>query len=323
MPTLTLHRIKILLPFMLTIGLLSSCRSMKNLEIKDLLQHSNCNQQNIYQYSLDSLPIPLHERVISPLLKDRLSFNNLNMANAIGILNTITRYAELRANPKSKEDLQYRVEILELKQEIDHKINMSSLEISAISSEMDCEEERTSQIANYLIGRSNERESKLTISAIVVGALGAILTEGIIKNDKASSVVGISTGLAEATFGVMMLMNDESIEFHHKRNALKDIWFGSPVSQNFPPAVWYYLNYKSPENGLNNSLREQIVQKWTSFGQINKKPEQELLDLYFGTGGKYSSEQLENRADMYDQLESNINLMKQDLKALSLELEKI
>lgn len=306
----------------LSIGLFSSCASVKNLEIKDLLKHSNCNQQNIYTYSVDSLPIPLHEQSISPLLKDKLSFTNLNMANAIGILQSITQFAELRANPKP-DDLNYRLKILELKQEIDHRINMSSLEISAISSEMDCEEERTSQIANYLNGRMREKESRLTVSAIVVGALGAILTEGVIKNEKASSAVGITTGLAEATFGVLMLLNDESIEFHHKRNALKDIWYGADVSQNFPAAVWYFLNYKSSENNIHTSLREQIVEKWTGFGQIHKKSTKDLLDLYFGEGGRYNSEQLENRADMYDQLESTINLMKQDLKALSSALEKI
>ncbi|GGE13750.1 hypothetical protein [Sphingobacterium cellulitidis] len=307
----------------LFIGLMiSSCRSVKNLEIRDLLHHSNCNQQNVYEYTEDSLPIPLHEQEISPLLDKKLSFNSLNMANAIGILELVSNYVELKQNPKG-EDLNYRLTLLELKQAIDQKINTSSLEISAISSEMDCEEERTSQVANYLEGKIQEKESKLTVAAIVVGALGAILTEGVIKEETASHVVGISTGVAEATFGVMMLLNDEKTDFFHKRNALKDVWFGASTSKNFPAAVWYYLNYSSPENGIKTSLREQIIQKWSSFGQITKGSEEEMLELYFGEGGEYTSEQLENRADMYDQLESNINLMKQDLKALASELERL
>lgn len=307
---------------LLALGM-TSCRSVKNLEIRDLLHHSNCNQQNVYSYNIDSLPIPLHDRQISPLVQNKLSYNNLNMANAIGILDLVTRFVELRQHPKPADDLAYRLEILELKPAIDHKINMSSLEISAISSEMDCEEERTSQVANYLVGKIRAKESKLTVAAIVVGALGAILTEGVIKDEGASHVVGISTGVAEATFGVMMLMNDQSTDFYHKRNALRDVWYGSPTSLNFPAAVWYYLNYADPQNGIDQSLREQIVKKWMSFGQITKESEEEMVALYFGEGGRYSSEQLENRADMYDQLESNINLMKQDLKALSLELEKL
>ncbi|WP_313515188.1 hypothetical protein [Sphingobacterium sp.] len=301
---------------------LNSCASVKNIEIRDLLHHSNCNQQNVYEYSVDSLPIPLHEQKVSQLLANKLTFNSLNMANAIGILKTVSKYAELKQDPKP-DDLKYRLELLELKQAIEQKINSSSLEISAISSEMDCEEERTSQVANYLEGKIQGKESKLTVAAIVVGALGAILTEGVIKDEGASHVVGISTGVAEATFGVMMLLNDEKTDFFHKRNALRDVWFGAATSKNFPAAVWYYLNYASPENGIKTSLREQIVKKWSSFGQITKSSEEEMLELYFGEGGEYTSEQLENRADMYDQLESNINLMKQDLKALSAELERL
>lgn len=313
----------ILIFVFLFIGLMiSSCRSVKNLEIRDLLHHSNCNQQNVYEYTEDSLPIPLHDQQISPLLDKKLTFNSLNMANAIGILELVSKYVELKQNPKG-EDLNYRLTLLELKQAIDQKINTSSLEISAISSEMDCEEERTSQVANYLKGKIQDKESKLTVAAIVVGALGAILTEGVIKEETASHVVGISTGVAEATFGVMMLLNDEKTDFFHKRNALKDVWFGASTSKNFPAAVWYYLNYSSPENGIKTSLREQIIQKWSSFGQIMKGSEEEMLELYFGEGGEYTSEQLENRADMYDQLESNINLMKQDLKALASELERL
>lgn len=47
------------------------------------------------------------------------------------------------------------------------------------------------------------------------------------------------------------------------------------------------------------------------------------MELYFGEGGKYSAEQLSTRADMLDQLESHINLMKQDLRKLSIEIEQI
>ena len=44
--------------------------------------------------------------------------------------------------------------------------------------------------------------------------------------------------------------------------------------------------------------------------------------MYFGKGGLYTSEQLKNRADMMDQVEAFITLMKQDLKELAIEIEK-
>lgn len=307
--------------FGLLLFFVSSCATIKNAEIRNLLQHSNCNQRNVYDYTESDIATPLHLQQISPALSKKLSHNSLNIANAIGLIPTLEHYTSLKLN-QGNPNTEQRIELLELKQDIDHKINLSSLEISAISSEMDCEEERTSQVANYLSGIADERESKLTIAAIVVGAVGAILTGGVIKNETAANATGISTGIAEATFGFLMFFDKASIEFQHKRNALKDIWFGSKTSAIFPPAVWYYLNYANPDYNVTSSFREQIIEKWTHLGQIDKDSSDELVKLYFGEGGKYSSEQLNNRADMYDQLESNINLMKQDLKALALELDK-
>ncbi len=48
-----------------------------------------------------------------------------------------------------------------------------------------------------------------------------------------------------------------------------------------------------------------------------------LYKLFFGEGGRYTSEQLSNRARMYEQIEAQVNLMMQELKELSVQLEKI
>jgi hypothetical protein len=54
-----------------------------------------------------------------------------------------------------------------------------------------------------------------------------------------------------------------------------------------------------------------------------EKKKEKVYTLFFGEGGKYTADQLTNRANMHDQIEAQINLMKQDLKLLALELEKI
>jgi hypothetical protein len=48
-----------------------------------------------------------------------------------------------------------------------------------------------------------------------------------------------------------------------------------------------------------------------------------LYSLFFGEGGEYTAEHLMNRANMHDQIEAHINLMKQDLKLLASELENL
>lgn len=302
--------------------LLNSCRTIKDPAIKDALYNSNCNQRNLYSYTVDQIPMALHQLQLSQRLIKSFDQNTLNIANAIGILDLMDKYIQLKTK-KDSLSLNGRLAILEIKQEMDHRINSASIEISAVSSEMDCEEERVSQVANYLSGRQGDRESKLTKSAIVLGALGAILTGGVIKNDEVSNTVAITAGIGEAGLGLMMLFNRESVEFHHKRNALKDVWNNVETSEIFPPLVWYYLKYKNPAIGQDKSLRDQIIEKWMNLGQIDPHSKKSTVDLFFGEGGKYSTDELENRADMYDQLESSITLMKQDIKALSLEIDKI
>lgn len=298
-----------------------ACRAVKDAHIQQQMIASNCNQQNIYDYTEDDMPKPLHTLSIDKTLAAYLSYENLNMANAIGILADLTSYVRLK-NDHSPTGLEKRISLLELKQRIDHKINMASLEVSAIASEMDCEEERTSQVANYLKGGESDLESKLTIAAIVVGATGAIATGGVIKNEMASNTAGIATGITEASLGLVMLFNNRKIDFYHERNALREVWKGKKISSNFPPSVWYYLNYNDPTNDV-PSVRTQIIDKWKNFGQIEEDENMSVGQIYFGNGGKYTTEQLVNRADMYDQLESHITLMKQDLKSLSLALEKL
>lgn len=317
-------RIKSLAPWLFLIFILSglvSCRAVKDVHIRQQMVVSNCNQQNIYDYTADDMPKPLHKLPIDKTLSAYLSYENLNMANAIGILTDLTAYVRLK-NDNNPADLEKRISLLELKQRIDHKINMASLEVSAVASEMDCEEERTGQVANYLKAGERELESKLTVAAIGVGAIGAIATGGVIQNETASNTVGIATGITEASLGLMMLLNNKKIDFYHERNALGEVWEGKPVSSNFPPSVWYYLNYSDPGKDT-SSVRMQIINRWKNFGQIAEDEDASIEQIYFGDGGKYTTEQLANRADMYDQLESHINLMKQDLKSLSLALEKL
>lgn len=309
----------------LWIILLASCATVKDANVHQQTLASHCNQQNLFQYTAADLPKALHELSISTELESKLTYQSLNMANAIGILNELTTYMEVSLKlPQEPRmiSLEQRMLLLELKQHIDSRINRASLEVSAIASEIDCEGNRTKQVANYLINKINRTESRLTIGAIIVGSTGAILS-GSLTGHHASTAVGITTGVAEAVLGLMMLFNHPKIDFYHQRNILGELWTGNPVSDSFPPAVWYYLNYTDPAISK-HSIRQQIIDKWVQFGQINTQTETpSTIEIYFGIGGKYTADQLLNRADMHEQLESHITLMKQELRALAIELENI
>lgn len=305
---------------------LTSCSGLQSTRMRSQLYTSNCNQQNVYNYTVAEMPKPIHTLTVDTVLAAQISFKSLNVANAIGVLDLLSDYVAIQKHYKKNPNIENRLTQLEIVQKLNQRINIASLEVSAVSSEMDCEEERTSQIADFLKGKEDETESKLTVGAIVIGAAGAIASGLLIDKGNTGDYIGLGTGITEATLGMLILRNKRSIEFYHNRNALRDIWEGRPTSSIFPPTVWYYLNYSNPNEPEKVSFRREIIEKWMNFGQIadeKSKKKTQLLELYFGNGGKYSAQELDNRANMYDQLESQINLMKQDLKALSTELEKL
>ncbi len=307
----------------------TSCTTIKNSGLQSQIDKSNCNQQNTYHYTKDELPKPLYQIELDTILTNRFSKNSLNIAHAIGALDLITHYAHKSLEKNKRMTIDYRMELIELNQQINHRIDLASLEISALSSELDCEEERANQIASFMKEKEGKIESFLNVSAIVIGAAGAVVT-GILfaeaDGSNAADVIGISTGLAEAVLGVLMLTVKTKVYFHHERNSLREVWFKTETSEVFPPSIWYYLNYFNPNEPDKLSLRDQVIKSWQNFGQvqdIKEKKKKQLIDIYFSQGGKYTADELENRANMYDQLESVIKLMKQDLKDLMEELEKL
>ncbi|MCZ2394701.1 MAG: hypothetical protein LC105_12640 [Chitinophagales bacterium] len=306
--------------------LLVSCASVKELE-KDV-NNSSCFQQPALYYDLNDIPISVDQLEIDSTLRKVFSFRSLNVANAIGVLDLLSKYHHLKNAYSTSPLLEKKVDILETSQIIFRKINNASLEISSFSSELDCEEERATQLSKFLKSQEDSRENALVIGSIIIGAGGAIASEVLSNHEstgKSSTIVAIGTSLTEASLGIAMLLNNKKVFFKHERNSPAEIWNNPKVSQTFPPSIWYYLTYEYP-NGQSKSLRALLVESWKQFGQVEndkKNKGENIYELYFGKGGKYTGEQLRVRADMYDQIESYVTLIKQDLRLLSIEFEKL
>ena len=322
-----IKQVSIVFTLLFTTIILSSCSGVKEMASFENLGKSNCYNQADYHYTFDELPKLLEMQIIDSNLSQNFSFEALNIANAFNFLNLLIEFNNLKYNHLQNPTIENNLKLIELKLAITQKINIASLEISSVTSELDCEEERATQVANFLKGKVEKREKNLVIGSIIVGAVGAITTEGLNNSSsagKSGSYVAIGTAITEAILGVLMLANKKKIEFVHERNTPGEIWTGPLTSKTLSPSIWYYLNYKDSEN-RKTSLRNLLTEHWETYGQVEKKTKNKIKDtdeIYFGLGGKYTFEQLENRADMYDQIESYINLMKQDLKTLSVEFEK-
>ncbi len=307
--------------------MLSSCRGV------DIVQRhaarSTCTPQTMVKYASRELPAPIHEVKVDSALLQRFSKTSLNIAYAIGQLENLSTYIRLMENYEKHPTIENRMELLVLSQKITEKINLASLEISSVASELDCEEERVTQIAEFMKGLEEETDTRLTVASIVVGAASTVISGVMLlkgTGGNAGDYLGIASGVVEASLGISVLANKRKVDYYHKRNALREIWANQDTSEVFPPFVWYYLNYFNPANPESQSMRYRIIERWISFKQIedaNTKKRRKLLELYFGDGGRYSTEQLFNRASMYDQVESQIKLIKQDLTLLNVEFDSM
>lgn len=308
--------------------LFSSCATLKNPQLQAQLDNDNCNQNKAYDYKASELPRPIHEIEIDTVLASHFSSKSLNIGNAIGVLPILEEYLTKKKDFIQFPSIEKRLELIELKERINSEINLASLEISAVASEIDCEEEKTDQIVTFIRSKADNMESNLTVTSIAVGATAGIVAGSLElsgKEGKGLTLIGISTGVIEGVLGLVIIFNEKKMYVQHARNILKDVWEGPETSRYFPSSVWYYLNYYNPV-GQHVSLRKQIVNQWLAFpviAELNEKKREVLIGTYFGQGGVYTSDQLKIRTNMYDQLESSIKVMKQELKDLLLEFETL
>jgi len=303
--------------------LLCACSNKELVQYKARLDRGSCSQWNSGH---TAIPVSVYDPEAVPAeVASHFSPQSLRIAHAIGVLPLLADHIHRTQVPTAERNLQQRVDLLEQRSLIAHHVDMASLEISAIASELDCEEERISQLAGYLKGLEDKKESQLTVAAIAVGALGTLVT-GIHLADEGDSNIdgaGIGFGIAGALLGTAMLFTEKRTDFRHPRNAIGVIHAGSDPQGIFPPSVWYCLTQPVPGLSGGSTLRQDLVDRWKDEEDERNKGNRTDESLYFGDGGTYSTGQLETRAAMFDQHESAIKLVKQDLLQLVQELDAL
>ena len=266
--------------------------------------------------------MPLPGRVLPPeqvladtLLSGHFSPPALAAANRFGLLPALHRLAAAPAGSLAR---------LGERQRVGEQLSALALAVSSTAAELDCEEERADQIADYLLDRAGSRVRTFTLLSILLGALGTVVTGVMSLLEVRKTLyrpIGIAFGLAGATLGLLTLRTSEaSVDFRHRRNALAAIGRGPAATPVFPAAVWDHLNQPHPDAPAALSPRQTLLQRWQTTGELGAKDEadkQHLLHLLFGPGGTYKASELRIRANFYDQLESSVALMKADVFLLS------
>lgn len=136
-------------------------------------------------------------------------------------------------------------------------------------------------------------------------------------------IISIAGGTLEVLFGTSANFTKVRQEFRHPHNHLEQIWEGEGKREYFPPRIWRFLTMPNSRDLERRSLRDVMVATWKDEGRLGKpgsRRETERRSLLFGSGGIYDADDLHIREAMLQQLESNIQLMHQDLETLLREL---
>lgn len=251
-------------------------------------------------------------------LTARIPEHDLYMANATGTLPLMMQLLQARKDSSTEG----RMRVLELNTQIQQRLTWAVTEISAIAAEMDCEGERVEQFAVYLDNLNARKNTRLTVSSIIVGSLTTVATV-VIKNNTAQNAVGIGGGLLSAGLGALTIpASSKKITLEHPRNLLQDIWLAPAESGVYSPFLWYVLNEKNFSNGRQHSLVHSIRDRWYAF-EFNQKIDSLSEKKLFGQGGPYTAGDLHTRANMLNQLQSTVRSIHQDMQNLMATLYRI
>jgi hypothetical protein len=243
----------------------------------------------------------------------------LDTARAIGALAQVERLAEAerRRTPET--------EVLDLRGQLLDAIGLATLDLSSTVAHIQCEEGRAGQIATGLRDAEEKQTRTLTAYSLVLSAVGAI-GAGVLamtnRTDPApASMVAIGGGAAGGAFGAATLAVHRSTTFLHRRNILGQLWYGG-AHPDFPEIVWAYVTRPQFTTGGDRTIRDVVTLTWKESGRLgddSAHPSPERVALYFGDGGTYDADGLDDRADMLSEVREAVALMNHDLQNLAAE----
>ncbi|MCH7410933.1 hypothetical protein MM239_16105 [Belliella sp. DSM 111904] len=277
----------------------TSCASKKIIDAPTSFQ-GECLQGLSFEESREEFEI--EELKAEKPWMDKLDDKSIDMAIALNLVDELESYLNGELSETKK---------LDLKMHILSRVMRMDLEINALMSAIDCEEEKAEQLATFLDRSLRKRERNLTVAAIVIGAtVGVSQGVSVAANDEVGDWLdyfGILGGLTEVILGITILRMENNVDIEHPKNVLRDVYEGDSRPSYFPPSVWYYFNSER-NNEENVSLKNQLIKRWEAYN-LNYSGMSVMLD----DGGIYTSDLLKIRSEMLDQVESQIALINKDL----------
>ncbi|WP_447600402.1 hypothetical protein [Nitrospira sp. Nam80] len=243
------------------------------------------------------------------------------VAEAIDVLGLLIELRELEQGAVERPEVAWR--LLQTRQHISHRIALAALDVSSTVAELDCEESRADHVADGLremLQYRAERDLFLVFAGDVwIGMIAGSL--GLAGQHTAAEASAVFGGLFATGIGSASVFADETYEFQHPRNHLRDIRDGSSESEVFTGSVWRYFN--GPSWVLpGETCRQALLEYWKEEGRLGQSDDVETrrTELFFSDGGIYGMKELRIRAEMLNHLKSEVLRIGQDLNNLLYEV---
>ncbi len=249
------------------------------------------------------------------------SARSLDVARSIGALAQVERLAD--AVSRKAPD----AEIADLRGQVNDTISMASLDLASTVAHLTCEEGRAGQIAADLRAAEQTQTRHLTAWSLLLGAAASVAAGvlAIADRDQApAAAVGIGGGVAAGAFGFGTLAVHRTATFHHTHNILGEV-LRDGAHPSFPDVIWAYLTRPQFSRTGDQTLRDQLVTTWKESGRLGddlRHPSDERVALYFGDGGVYDADGLDDRASMLSDVREVVSLMNHGLQHLETEVSR-
>ncbi|WP_145976315.1 hypothetical protein [Nitrospira moscoviensis] len=245
---------------------------------------------------------------------------SVHIADVMDLLPLLNRLAGLEREQAEPADIE------RIRRKLLARLQLATLEVSSLVAEIECEVHRADEVQDRLKARQSSRTMFQTILGVIFGGLANILSGGIgmaVQAGDAGNITSVAGGVLEVFFGTSANFTKAQQEFSHPHNHLAAFWQGDKENVFFSERVWRFLTQPSIRDTKGHSLRDVMLQAWREEGRLGEPgsaQEKARIELFFGEGGTYSSEDLYAREAMLQQLESSIQLMHQDLETLLREI---
>jgi hypothetical protein len=246
---------------------------------------------------------------------------SIEIARSIGALAQVERLAE--AISRKAPD----VEIADLRGQVNDTISLATLDLASTVAHLTCEEGRADQIASDLRAAEQTQTRRLTAWSLLLSATASVAA-GVLaiadKNPVPSAAVGIGGGVAGGAFGFGTLAVHRVSMFRHVHNILGEVWRDG-AHPSFPDVIWAYLTRPQFSRTGDHTLRDQLITTWKESGRLGSDPEhpsEALVALYFGEGGVYDADALDDRAGMLSDVREVVSLMNHGLQHLEVEVSR-